>query len=106
MRTRTVHAWAWESTHAMPQLFGGAGIGTQRAVWTVAFRAEAAALSAQAHAVALLDLAKAFEKGAAPPLGGCGGPQRLPACVSQAGFDRLPHAAGHWDRRFLLLFAH
>ena len=44
MRARTVQARAWEAAHAMPQLFGGAGIGAQRAAWTVAFRAEAAAL--------------------------------------------------------------
>ena len=62
MRARTVHARAWEAAHAMPQLFGGAGMGAQRAAWTVAFRAEAAALSAQEHAVALLDLVKAFER--------------------------------------------
>ena len=62
MRARTVHARAWEAAHAMPQLFGGAGMGAQRAAWTMAFRAEAAALSAQEHAVALLDLVKAFER--------------------------------------------
>jgi hypothetical protein len=62
MRARTVHARAWEAAHALPQLFGGAGMGAQRAAWTVAFRAEAAALSAQEHAVALLDLVKAFER--------------------------------------------
>jgi len=62
MRARTVQARAWEAAHAMPQLFGGAGMGAQRAAWTVAFRAEAAALTAQEHAVALLDLVKAFER--------------------------------------------
>jgi hypothetical protein len=62
MRARTVCARAWEAANAMPQLFGGAGMGAQRAAWTIAFRAEAAALTAQEHAVALLDLVKAFER--------------------------------------------
>jgi hypothetical protein len=36
--------------------------GAQRAAWTVASQAEVAPLSAQEHAVALLDLVKAFER--------------------------------------------
>ena len=70
MRARTVYARAWEAAHAMPQLLGGARMGAQRAAWTIAFWAETAAIAAQYHAVALLDLVKAFE-GAAPPLGHC-----------------------------------
>ena len=46
----------------MPQLFRCAGTGAQVAAWTIAFRAEAAAISAQEHAVALLHLVKVFEK--------------------------------------------
>ena len=62
MRARTVCARAWEAANAMPQLFGGAGMGAQRAAWTIAFRAEAAAPTAQEHAVALLDLVKGFDR--------------------------------------------
>ena len=45
----------------MPELYGGRGMGAQRAAWLAAFSAEAAAASGADHAAALLDLVKAFE---------------------------------------------
>ena len=62
MRARAWIAQAWEAAHASPRLFGGKGMGAQRAAWTAAFQAEAAALDTMSHAVALLDLVKAFER--------------------------------------------
>ena len=56
MRSRTVCARAREAAIALPQMFGRAEMGAQRAAWTIALRAEAAALNAQEHAVAPLDL--------------------------------------------------
>ena len=62
MRAWAWIAQAWEAAHASPRLFGGKGMGAQRAAWTAAFQAEAAALDTMSHAVALLDLVKAFER--------------------------------------------
>ena len=61
MRARVCVARAWEAAHALPCLFGGAGMGAQRASWEAAFAAEMAGLSKIAHFQALLDLVKAFE---------------------------------------------
>ena len=44
MRVRLPIAQAWEAEHASPSLFGGKGMGAQRAAWTAAFKAEVAAL--------------------------------------------------------------
>ena len=52
-----------EAADALPQLFGGFGMDAQRTAWTIAFRVEAAALSAQEHAVAIFDVVEAFERG-------------------------------------------
>jgi len=62
MRARCYAARAWEAAHARPCIYGGAGMGAQRAAWQVAFRAENAALMQEQYAQALLDLVKAFEK--------------------------------------------
>jgi len=60
-RARSVVAKRWEAANARPQLYGGVGMGAQRAAWQAAFRAENAALCGGRHAQALLDLVKAFE---------------------------------------------
>ena len=61
MRARAYVARAWEAAHALPCLFGGQGMGAQRAAWEAAFAAEMAGLQRQEHLQALLDLVKAFE---------------------------------------------
>ena len=61
MRARAYVARAWEAAHALPCLFGGRGMGPQRAAWEAAFAAEMAGLRKQEHIQALLDLVKAFE---------------------------------------------
>ena len=62
MRTRAMLARAWEIANEVPAVFGGAGKGSQRAAWTVAFAAEASAFTAKRQLAALLDLVKAFER--------------------------------------------
>ena len=42
-------------------MFGGAGMGAQKASWQAAFACESAALAGKEHAQGLLDLVKAFE---------------------------------------------
>jgi hypothetical protein len=61
MRARIYVARAWEAAHALPCLFGGQGMGAQRASWEASFTAEMAGLFKQQHLQALLDLVKAFE---------------------------------------------
>ena len=62
MRARGVCvARPWEAAHAVPCLFGGAGMGAQRAAWEAAFSAEMAGHMDEHHLQALLDLVKAFE---------------------------------------------
>ena len=61
MRARTCQARAWEAANASKELYGGVGMGAQRAAWVEAFSAEAAVLQQEEHAQALLDLTKAFE---------------------------------------------
>ena len=61
MRARSCIARGWEESTAVPELYGGKGMGAQRAAWVEAFGAEAAAAGDLDHAVALLDLVKAFE---------------------------------------------
>ena len=61
MRSRVCIARAWEAANALPSLFGGAGMGAQRAAWEAAFAAELAALRCSDHVQVLLDLVKAFE---------------------------------------------
>jgi len=60
-RARALAARAWESLHSRPCIFGGSGMGAQRAAWNAGFRAEAAALAGHDFAQTLLDLVKAFE---------------------------------------------
>ena len=62
MRMRSSVARAWESANALPQLYGGAGMGAQRAAWVAAFQAEKAQADGLEHVAALLDLVKAFER--------------------------------------------
>ena len=50
MRARLVTVRAWESANAMPSIFGGAGMGAQKAAWQAAFVGECAALAKQSHA--------------------------------------------------------
>ena len=61
-RARRIASRAWEACHASASIFGGTGMGAQRAAWQCAFRAENAALCKLNYAQALLDLVKAFEK--------------------------------------------
>ncbi len=61
MRTRICITRAWEIANSMPSVFGGAGMGAQRAAWQNAFTTEAAALCKDQCASGLLDLVKAFE---------------------------------------------
>ena len=60
-RARAGIARSWEQSKALPQMYGGSGMGAQRAAWQVAFRAEAAACVKDYYAQTLLDLVKAFE---------------------------------------------
>ena len=61
MRARVSIARTWEAANALPSVFGGTGMGAQKAAWQAAFVAEAAVLSEMEHAQALLDLVKALE---------------------------------------------
>ena len=61
MRSRVLLARMWEAQNALPQVFGGKGMGAQRASWEAAFIAEMAARQNLEHIAALLDLVKAFE---------------------------------------------
>ena len=61
-RSRSHVARRWESDNARGCLFGGPGMGAQKAAWQSGFRAEAAALNDCCFAQSLLDLVKAFEK--------------------------------------------
>ena len=61
MRARIIVARVWEAANAMPTVFGGAGMGAQKAAWQAAFDSESAALTGTSHAQSLLDLVKAFE---------------------------------------------
>ena len=47
-------------------MYGGAGMGAQRAAWQVAFRAENVAADGSEYGQTLFDLVKAFEKN--PPI--------------------------------------
>ena len=60
-RARADIGRAWQAANSIPALFGGAGMGAQRAAWTIAARSEAAAAGALDTALGLLDLVKAFE---------------------------------------------
>ena len=61
MRSRVLLARAWESQWALPEIYGGSDMGSQRASWTAALMAELAALCKSDHIQVLLDLVKAFE---------------------------------------------
>ena len=61
MRARITQARTWEQANHSDALFGGKGMGAQRAAWVEAFTVEAAALQQEEQAQALLDLTKAFE---------------------------------------------
>ena len=61
MRARAFTAKAWEATNTIPGVFGGCGMGAQRAAWEEAMMAEAAALQHLDLLQMLYDLVKAFE---------------------------------------------
>jgi len=61
-RARADVARRWEALNARRTIYGGAGMGAQRAAWLSGFRAETSAQSKLAFAQSLLDLVKAFEK--------------------------------------------
>ena len=61
MRSRVCVVRAWESATALPSVFGGVGMGAQKAAWQAAFVAEAACVAKNDHIQSLLDLVKAFE---------------------------------------------
>jgi len=61
-RARSEVAKMWIAAHPQPGVYGGAGMGAQKAAWQVAFQAEAAAHSRQEFGHSLLDLVKAFEQ--------------------------------------------
>jgi hypothetical protein len=61
MRTRMCVARAWEAANSLPSLYGGVGMGAQRAAWQAAFVAELATFEEEEHAQTALDLVKAFE---------------------------------------------
>jgi hypothetical protein len=61
MRARVTIARVWGSQNALPSIYGGAGMGAQRAAWEAAFIAELAALRDMVHVDSMLDLVKAFE---------------------------------------------
>lgn len=63
MRARSVIAKRWEAAQARPSLYGGAGMGAQRAAWNISFTAEAAATSGRCYGQALLDLRAAIKHG-------------------------------------------
>ena len=62
MRARSTQARDWEAANDNKALYGGAGMGAQKAAWITAFNAESACLGGNHHAQALFDLVKAFEK--------------------------------------------
>ena len=62
MRARVGVARQWEEKNADPCLFGGKGMGAQKAAWLAAYRAEVASTVANEHVQALLDMTKAFER--------------------------------------------
>ena len=51
-------ARCWETSNALPSIFGGAGSSAKFAAWQSAFVAEAACLGALDHVQVLLDLVK------------------------------------------------
>ena len=61
MRSRTFLARGWEAANALPCVFGGPGMGAQRAAWVSAFTAEAARLDNNDFIQAFYDLTKAFD---------------------------------------------
>ena len=61
MRARMTQIRVWEASTHTKEVYGGKGMGAQRAAWVEAFSAEAAVLEKEDQAQALLDLTKAFE---------------------------------------------
>ena len=61
MRARLQVARDWEQAHSRPCLYGGPGMGAQRAAWQAAFAVEYAARSGKHLVQSFLDLVKAFE---------------------------------------------
>ena len=61
MRSRYDMIRQWEAKHYEKCLYGGPSMGAQRAAWLASFKTERAAEQQEHCALALLDLAKAFE---------------------------------------------
>ena len=60
-RVRLISVKTWEQQHALPSVFGGPGMGAQKAAFQISVVAEIAALEHDDFGVGLLDLVKAFE---------------------------------------------
>ena len=60
-RVRLVTVKVWESQNELPSVFGGPGMGAQKAAFQITFTAEAAAMDKADFGAGLLDLVKAFE---------------------------------------------
>ena len=61
MRCRFHIARDWERRNSRPCLYGGPGMGAQRAAWVAAFKLEEAGRDKDHTDMSLLDLTKAFE---------------------------------------------
>ena len=60
-RTRLLTIKIWDQSNKMPSVFGGPGMGAQKAAFQISITAEIAALENADFAAGLLDLVKAFE---------------------------------------------
>ena len=104
MRTRSKLARQSEASHPNASLFGGAGMGAQRASWAAAFGADTARLNGVTHGHALIDSVKAFEK--VPLAHRQGGAQRrVPALCSASFVAGVQATQGGWQR-WKMLQAH
>jgi len=62
MGARAAITREWEAAHAMLSLYGGSGMGAQRAAWQAAYGAQTAATTGLYYAQSVLDLVKALER--------------------------------------------
>jgi len=60
-RVRLLTVQTWERNNELPSVFGGAGMGAQKAAFQISMIAEGAALDSVDFGAGLLDLVKAFE---------------------------------------------
>ena len=61
MRARSIEARKWEAANKRDSVYGGCGMGAQRAAWQATYQAEKAKLDGEGYVQSLLDLVKAFE---------------------------------------------